>query len=102
MWRNWPDEKAYIAKYISIRHDEDVYVPVAVFTSDHRTMSDQGAVTRVVWADADTCHPDNFRLPPSIVVRTSQGRWHCWWLLDGEVSAHAAAQVSQRIYLAHK
>lgn len=102
MWRNWPDEKAYIAKYISIRHDEDVYVPVAVFTSDHRTMSDQGAVTRVVWADADTCHPDNFRLPPSIVVRTSQGRWHCWWLLDEEVSAHAAAQVSQRIYLAHK
>ena len=101
-WVEWPAEAAFAEKYIEIRHNEDVYVSTAVFSGEQRTMGDTNAVARVVWADADTCPPDKFRVPPSIAVRTSQGRYHCWWLLDEEVPASRAAEVSQRIYHGHK
>jgi hypothetical protein len=101
-WLKWPDESAFAERYIEIRANEDVYVSTSIFTGEQRTMADTGAVSRAVWADADTCPPEKFRVPPSIVVRTSEGRYHCWWLLDEEVPAHRAAEVSQRIYHGHK
>ena len=101
-WRRWPDNKAYLAKYCSIRQDEDTYVSVALFSEQHRTKDDSRAVTHTVWADADTCNPDNFRAYPSIVVQTSPNRWHCWWVLETPVLASEAAKTSQRIAYAHR
>lgn len=106
-WRRWPENKQYLAKYCSLRgmesvYPEDTYVSVALFTHDKRTKDDAGAVAHTVWADADTCNPDNFRAYPSIVVQTSPNRWHCWWVLDEPVLASEAAKTSQRIAYAHR
>ena len=100
-WFKIQEEFDRMVKYIKRRDDEDVYAPVAVFSSETRTKHDAKAQTRVVWADADTCHPDNFRIPPSIVVETSPDRWHVYWLLDETVPVEKAAMASQRVYLAH-
>src|SRR5690606_13445514 len=84
-WFEWPKDKSAVLKYCTVRNDEDVYCSVAVFSNELRSKEDVNAVARTVYADADTCHPSNFRIPPSIVVETSPGRWHCWWVLDEEV-----------------
>ena len=92
----------FAERYIDLRKDEDVYCSVAVFSGEHRTNSDAQAVTNVVWADADTCAPENFKIYPSIVVTTSPGRYHVWWVLSEPVPAAQAAKVAQKISHAHR
>ena len=101
-WLELPRQFDYMVKYSELRAVEDVYCSTAVFSDKMRTKADTGAKSRVVYADADTCDPENFRLPPSIVVQTSEGRWHCWWVLDEEVSAAQASEASHRIAIAHE
>ena len=101
-WFSWPEDKSAVIKYCTVRSDEDVYCSVAVFSDELRSKDDVNAVTRTVYADADTCHPKNFRLPPSIVVETSLDRWHCWWVLDEEVLAKDASEAAHRLSEAHK
>lgn len=100
-WGTLPTDKATLCVYTSLRWDEDVYLATATFESESRS-STGAAYARAVYADADTCHPDNFRVPPSIIVETSPGRWHAWWLLDEVVPAIEAARVSHKIANAHK
>lgn len=102
MFRQYPTDRAYLAKYCALRADEDVYISVALFSNKHRTKEDRRAVANAVWADADTCDPDNFKITPSVVVETSPGRWHCWWVLDSPVEAQEAAGVAQSIAYAHR
>lgn len=54
-----------------------------------------------LWADADTCEPSKFRIPPSIVVQTSEGRWQCYWALKQSIHALDAEQYNKRIAYAH-
>lgn len=100
-WFRWPEEEKIVNTYVRLREAEDVYVAVALYSEKDRSKDDRDAVARVVYADADTCHPSNFRLTPSISVQTSKGRWHCFWTLDGQVSAKDAADASHRIAKAH-
>lgn len=100
-WLKWPEKKDYFHTYVSLHLDEDVYNSVALYSEKDRTSSDKDAVCRVVFADADACHPSNFRLTPSISVQTSAGRWHCYWVLDNEVAADLAVQASRKIGKAH-
>jgi len=102
MWREWPRSVAYLAKYCGLRQDEDTYCSVALFTDKLRTKDDTKAIANAVWADADTCDPQNFRATPSIIVNTSPGRWHCWWVLDAPVPAADASLTSQKIAYAHR
>lgn len=101
-WFHWPSEASMAAKYAALRDDEDLYCTVGLYSDKERTRDDLQAVSRVVYADLDTCHPDNLRVPPTISVQTSEDRWHGWWVLDEEVLLKDAAEASRRIYEAHK
>lgn len=101
-WQRWPDKKLYLEKYCKLLENEDVYCSVALFSGEERSNSDPYAMANVVWADADTCSPDKFRVTPSISVETSPGRWHVWWVLEEPVKASEASKMAQRIAYAHK
>lgn len=101
-WFTPSEDLEFMGRYVDIRDDEDVYCSVNPFGGKERTKDDPEAISRVVYADLDACDPKHLRLPPSILVQTSPGRWHGWWVLDEEVSAKAASEASRRIYLAHK
>ena len=101
-WFHMPEQLTFMAKYVAVRADEDVYCSVGLFSAEERSKDDAQAVANVVYADADTCNPANFRVPPSISVQTSEGRWHAWWVLDTEVSAKDASDASHRVYKAHE
>lgn len=98
---SFPKDASYMEKYVSVRSDEDVYCSVATFSIEERSNQDPYAQVAAVWADADTCHPDNFRVPPSIVVQTSPDRWHVWWVLDQPTLAKDAQEAAHRISVAH-
>lgn len=101
-WLEWPKERTFAQRYTQIREQEDVYLSVGVFRSRSRTNTDAFARSNVVWADADTCHPTNFRLRPSIIVETSPGHWHCWWVLDNDVPLVDAEKAARLISRAHR
>lgn len=100
-WYLWPRDRDRISRYVRVRDDEDVYNSVALFSNKHRTKMDTDARSKVIYVDADTCAPEMFRLPPSISVQTSEGKWHCYWILDTVVSAREASRVSRRLCVAH-
>lgn len=97
-----PAQLEFAQTYINMRQDVDVWNGVNVFTEKTRTASDAEAKSNVVYADADYCHPDNFRIKPSLSVETSPNRWHCYWKLDKAVNADVASHLSHKIAVAHK
>lgn len=101
-WFNWPEDVTDIERYLGMRANDDVAVPVALFTGNRRTKHDEFAVAHAVGVDADACPPERFRLEPSIKVETSPDRWHVWYLLDREVTAEEASLMAQRIAKAHQ
>ena len=120
-WLSVPDELDFLERYVELRKDEDTYYSVSVFSEEERTSDDTLAVTNVVWADADICSPEMFRLPPSMVVQTSpahgdnedcpprtrtgmpcRGHFHTLWVLDKEYDAHEVQEVARSISYAHK
>lgn len=98
----WPGNRNLAERYTRIRQDEDVYCSVAVFTAKERTGRDTAATAQVVWADADTCPIDAFDVPPSIVVKTSEGRHHAWWVLDKPEAASDCSAVARAISKRHE
>lgn len=97
----WPGGRTLAERYTKIRQDEDVYCSVAVFTAKERTGRDTGATARVVWADADTCPVEEFAVPPSLVVQTSEDRCHAWWVLTETESAADCSAVARAISKRH-
>lgn len=101
-WFRYAEEREYIERYIGMRQNEDVFLTVSLFSEEQRTNADTEAVTHAIGIDADTCHPDNFRVPPNARVQTGDGRWHCWWFLDEVVPAADAVLVAKRMASAHE
>lgn len=119
-WMSWPSERNFINRYVSVRADEDVYYSVSLFSDEKRSKIDEKARTKIVWADADICPPDKFRVPPSIVVQTSpahadnedcsprdksgqpcNGHYHVLWVLDKFYPAAEVQEVARKIAVAH-
>ena len=116
----WPSDSEYLKRYCEIRDYEDVYYSVSIFSGTDRIATDSGATSKVVWADADICPPEAFRLPPSIIVQTSPahpatqvceerdrtgkpctGHFHVLWELDRAYPAQEVEQVARRVSYAH-
>lgn len=92
--------------------NQDAYVSPLVYGDMKKTNKDGSTNIRripenaisslVVYQDSDTCPPDKFRLPPTIHVESSAGRYQDYWLLTEPVSASDAADASRRIAIAHR
>lgn len=100
-WFEYPRELATMVKYVDLRSEEDVYCSTTLF-GEKRRLTETATEGRVVYADADTCAPENFRLTPSITVQTSPGKWHTHWMLDQAHTAAEVSEISHKIATAHK
>jgi len=100
-WFSYPDQLEEMVGYAKSFAEEDVYVSPILF-SDKRRIRENAKSVSVVYADADACNPNNFRLPPSITVQTSNERWHTYWMLDKEADPQRVALLSKKIAYGHK
>lgn len=98
---SYPEELDEMLDYIKEHENEDVYYSPILYYEERRIRENAKTVS-VIYSDADTCAPENFRIAPSISVQTSEGRWHCYWVLDAEQDPQRVALVSKRIAYAHK
>lgn len=89
-------------KYALLREDEDVYFTTTLYDEEESRTAEHATYGQAVYADADTCHPDKFRVPPSAVVETSPGKFHAYWRMDQPLPAATLAELSRLIATAHK
>lgn len=98
---SYPDEIEEMVDYCAANQTEDVYFSPILYYEERRIRENAKSVS-VVYADADTCAPENFRLAPSISVETSDKRWHCYWILEGEQDPQRVAMLAKQIAYAHR
>ena len=98
---SYPDELEEMVSYTEKFSDQDVYFSPIVYYEQRRIRENAKSVS-VVYSDADTCHPSNFRIEPSVSVETSKDRWHCYWVLDGEADPQRVANIAKKIAYAHR
>lgn len=55
----------------------------------------------VLWADLDTCSPQNMEVPASIVVQSSAGRWQAYWRLTDPLEPLEAEALCRNIAYFH-
>ncbi len=96
----YPAQKAEIEALALSKANEDLYYSPILFNAPRR-IKENAKTVHVIYADADTCEPDNFLVEPSISVQTSEGHWHTYWMLDTEVDPQVAALLSKKIAYAH-
>lgn len=100
-WFTWPEEREELLEYVERHSDTDLYCTTTTYSKRTRK-AEYAEAGLVVYADADTCNPRNFRLRPTIEVRTSPGHWQAWWLLDAYEDADQIANVSKAVAYGHK
>ena len=98
---SYPDEVEEMSAYAERFKDEDVYFSPILYYEQRRIRENAKEVS-VVYADADTCSPDKFRITPSLSVQTSEGRWHCYWLLDTAYDPQRVANLAKKVAYAHR
>lgn len=97
----YPAQKQEMIDYSIANAKQDVYYSPILFNAPRR-IKENAKTVQVIYADADTCSPDNFLVEPSISVQTSDGHWHTYWMLDAEVDPQVAALLAKKIAYAHK
>lgn len=98
---SYPDEIDEMTDWALKHASEDVYFSPIIYYEQRRIRENAKGVS-VVYADADTCNPANFRVPPTISVETSKDRWHAYWVLDAEYDPQRVALLAKRVAYAHR
>ena len=97
---NYPEQKEEMLKRVQRYADYDVYFS-PVLLNQERRIKENAKTVHVVYADADSCHPDNFLLEPSISVQTSEDRWHTYWILDSQQAPAVVSLLAKKVAYAH-
>jgi len=77
-----------------------VYFCPQLLSAKRRKKSDVSKCT-VLWADLDTCNPQNLQIPASIVVQSSHGRWQAFWRMDSTLLPEDAEAICLKIAYFH-
>lgn len=99
-WFTWPKDRDDMVEYIDSLHDKDVCVTTVAYEKDRR-IPEHVTKTSAIWMDSDLCNGDNYLVPPTWTVTTSQGRWQHFWQLSEPVDALRASELVHRMSIAH-
>lgn len=100
-WFQYPAELDRMVAHVEANAHTDVWFSPNLFTERDRK-KEASKVVAVAAADADICHPNNFRIEPSITVQTSPGRYHVYWTLTTGHDPAEVSKVNRRIAQVHK
>ena len=100
-WFSYPDQAAEMATFAESKADRDVYLSVSTY-SERRRVPEFCKSISAIYQDTDTFDPAGYRVEPSIIVQTSEGRTHCWFVLDEPADAERAEVVTKKMTYAHK
>lgn len=100
-WFHWPSQQHDMIGFCLANDESDVYFIPALFETPTHCRASNIKHQMVTYADADTCQPDVFRVTPSIVVETSPGKHHTYWIVHDTDESQRLTQVGRSIAHAH-
>lgn len=94
---DWPKQKADMMDFIEkVAVTHNVYYCVNLLSAQKRK-KDNALPLHLVWADLDTCNPEQLDIPPQILVESSPNRYQAIWKLETKVDPRVAENYSRRI-----
>lgn len=100
-WFDYPEQIDDMLKLVEDNKTGSVWYSPNLYSEKSRT-KEFSLTLNVAAADADTCEPENFRIPPTIVVETSPGRFQVYWTLEGNNESSEISKLNRRIAQVHK
>ena len=100
---HYPNDLDKIVKYVKLHAMNDVWFTPTLFKTKGNRRRSNAQCLNVLYGDADTFDVDDFHLEPSIVVHTSPGKSHCYWLIEDieYIDVDTLEQYNRAISLAH-
>lgn len=93
----WPRQKAEVVEYVEkVTPTHNVYYCVNILSVPRRK-KENTIPQNLIWADLDTCPPDQLEIPPQCVVESSPGRYQAVWRLDRKIDPLVAENYSKRL-----
>lgn len=97
---SWPEQATDVYAYIERYKNEDVYFTPVLFKANKRQRV-LASTAQVVYGDADAFDLENLLCEPSIIVNTSAGKTHLYWIIEGMEDAQTAETLSHSVSVAH-
>lgn len=96
----WPSEKDDCVGFCMQNRDKDIYAVPALFKTRGSRKASNIAHQWAVYADADDLDLRKLRAEPTMVVETSYGRHHLYWVTSTD-DPRALMEISKSIAYAH-
>lgn len=100
-WFQYPDDLDDVLVFIEKNKSQvDLYFCPHLFTRAKRK-KEYVVETPVAWADGDDCDPTALVVPPTILLRTSEGRHSYFWKFVETQAPEVGESISKRIAYYH-
>jgi len=94
---DWPKQREEMVEYIDkVRPSYNVYFGVNILSVPRRK-KENTIPQNLVWADLDSCRPDQLDVPPQCVIESSPNHYQGIWRMDEKVDPRIAENYSKRI-----
>ncbi len=80
----WPSQRDDLTAFCLANSDHDVYVSPALFRTRGSRKGQNIVHQWAAYADADAMPLDRLRVKPTMVVETSEGRHHLYWVTEAD------------------
>lgn len=101
----WPDGAKDILVWVDEHWLGNCYFCPHLLSKPIRR-KDYALAGKVLYADLDACAPERLgkfgEPPPSVVVRTSPGRWQAYWILEYDIEPKEYEALNRRIAIGYK
>lgn len=97
----WPEQKQEMLDYIDkVTPSYNVYFCVNILSIPKR-VKENVIPQNLVWADLDTCRPEQVSIPPQCVIESSPNHYQAIWRLEQKVDPRIAENYAKRIAYQH-
>lgn len=97
---SWPSQRVALVEYCNTNKDSNVYIVPALYGEPGSRRANNISHRWVACVDSGRMSIDQFRIPPTAVVRTSQGRHQAYWRCS-ESNPKELVKVSEAIARKH-
>ena len=98
----WPTGKDQIISFVQkSAAKSNVWFGVNLLASPRR-VKEHCKPANLLWADLDTCNPEEVTPSPQCVIESSVGRFQAIWRIDEKLDPYAAEQFSKRLAYAYR
>jgi hypothetical protein len=93
----WPEQKNSVGSFIEqAQHRRDVWFCPSLLERSERK-KEYCLPSDLIYADLDTCNPNEIQPAPTVVIESSPKRFQALWKLEGKIEPYRQEEYNRRI-----